>query len=145
MDIDKLEAGKELDALVAEIMEPKPLQTKTYRQLEQEDAGNYTCWEIFSPGGWWKIGIDWCEVEKNEEQNKVPDWIPAKEPSTDIAAAWEVVEELRNKAEYMNLEYYSGKYCFAIHYTPHSDDRHQGIAETAPLAICKAALKAVME
>jgi hypothetical protein len=65
-----------------------------------------------------------------------------KNYSADIAAAWEVVERLWPDVEYMNLERYGKNWCFHVHYTAHLDDCYQGIADTAPMAIALAALKA---
>ena len=62
--------------------------------------------------------------------------------STDIAAAWEVVEKMMDEGEYTSLECYGGRYCFHIHLTADTDDIHIEVAETAPLAICSAALAA---
>jgi hypothetical protein len=67
-------------------------------------------------------------------------WIPRY--SEDIAAAFEVVERLWPDVEYMNLERYGKNWCFHVHYTAHLDDCYQGIADTAPMAIALAALKA---
>lgn len=144
--------GWKLDALVAEIMEPKPANTKTYRQLEEEDrakpnGGSYGCWSIESPGGWWELNIDWGDVSRDGRVDHIPDWTPAKEPSEDISAAWEVVEQFKwykitngeaaNPTMVMVTLGRPQKKAMAI----------SGYAEapTVPEAICKAALLAVME
>jgi hypothetical protein len=70
-----------------------------------------------------------------------PDWVKLKNLcphySTDIAAAWELVEKMKYFTLYRGDGYweceYSGQYLESID------------AETAPLAICRAALLAVIE
>ncbi len=117
-DIDKLEAGPELDALVAEIMEPKP--------RGRPNEGLY--YPVLSPGGWWVFnGIKWT---------------PSKQPTTDWAAAGEVVEKLK----------YGG---FCLAYCPDTNEWDCSFTNTpeleclcayentGPLAISRAALKAV--
>ncbi len=59
-------------------------------------------------------------------------------PSTDIAAAWEVVEEMLNNEWDFTLKNHKRKY-EAIFGT-----LYNAFAPTAPEAICKAALLAVM-
>jgi hypothetical protein len=60
---------------------------------------------------------------------------PVPDYSTDIAAAWLVVEALLARGIYVCVEYASGRWnCWAGTVNVH--------AETAPLAICLAALKA---
>ena len=63
-------------------------------------------------------------------------------PSTDIAAAWQVVEKID---EHFMLERYIGAIGGVIEWVCTIDvgDIKTGIASTAPLAICRAALKAV--
>ena len=80
-----------------------------------------------------------------EEWNK-RFWAGYSEYSTDIAAAWQVVEELRNfktktQAGHPLLlqEYFWNKTYFAEFGATSAE------APTAPLAICRAALLAVME
>lgn len=70
--------------------------------------------------------------------------------STDMAAAWEVVEYVRLNAkldeytvDYIRLEWYGGKWCCRIHFTPHDDDIVWAMDESLPLAICKACLLAM--
>ena len=119
-----MNAGRELDALVAE-------KVMGYYKATPESIGRgVRCW------------------------NKEGDCATTEfSPSTDIAAAWEVVEKLtKNLHEVKDgewvldrLGYLDGQYrCwFAMNV---SDDVRWDIfaeADTAPLAICLAALKAV--
>ena len=62
------------------------------------------------------------------------------EYSTDIKAAWEVVKKLRLEDIYMKMEEFSPGWRVEFAY---SDENILGMANrtTAPMAICKAALK----
>lgn len=73
-------------------------------------------------------------------------------PSTNIAAAWEVVEKMRERGDWVNLE--GDKEGWMVEVWPFTaDDSWAGggfygedvkaKADTAPLAICRAALKAL--
>ena len=113
MDIDTMPAGRELDALVAE-------------KVVKRDIHVYEC--PASPFS-----------RKNGRCCCVPHY------STYIAAAWEVVEKLRADGyRFRGVEEHDedpgwrclvGKPSFYPSYEAHAD--------TAPLAICPAALKAV--
>ena len=115
MDIDKMEAGPEMNALVAErvmgwqkIRDPLAPKgtTNRYRYVDKDWLGN---------------------------DRRLPKF------STDISPAWLVVEKMLEKHEAFHLEYIPDKqwyamFWFATYFTS---------ADTAPLAICRAALKAV--
>jgi len=67
-------------------------------------------------------------------------------PSTDIAAAWQVVEYFRNKEYDFELRRsvgIDGYVCWIGHYP--NTERIIYFGDDAPLAICRAALMAVME
>jgi len=66
----------------------------------------------------------------------IQDW------STDIKAAWEVVEKLRGKDIYMRMEEFSSGWRVEFAY---SDENTLGMSnrKPAPMAICLAALEAV--
>ena len=120
-DIDTLPAGPELDALIAE---------------------KVMGWE-------WNIRNGQCYAEHwcSNAADCWPEW----SPSTDITAAWEVVEKLRNwpnghywlslsqiagvRGEWRSGFSYGG---MAVNHSPKFV-----VADTAPLAICRAALKAI--
>jgi hypothetical protein len=78
--------------------------------------------------------------------------IPLKCYSTDIKAAWEVVEKMREKSFYVRVNSI-GKYfecCFIKNFvnennTPGSFIGLSNTCKTVPEAICKAALLAVLE
>lgn len=108
MNIDELQAGRELDALIAEkVME-------------------------WTQCGFDEIGQEWTGIPEGGQpgyHSVIPSY------TTNIAAAWQVVEKL-------------GMQCgFSIH-EKEPFAMHNGIslvAETVPLAICRAALKAVQD
>jgi hypothetical protein len=64
------------------------------------------------------------------------------EPSTDIADAWLVVEKLRDKNLEIHLESQYNSFGERVYFCEFSNILVAKEAETAPLAICLAALKA---
>lgn len=124
IDVDKLEAGPEIDALVAEkVMGWKP----------DDDDGH--AWE--DADGDWKA------------HRKDGPWMDTGEviwsPSTDIAAAWEVVEKFSKFRIDNHGHYDDPKLRYMCEVYDEARDLHSGrvFGETAPLAICRAALRAV--
>lgn len=68
---------------------------------------------------------------------------PEQEPySSDIAAAWEVVEKIRKRNFPLTLNH-QGKNWWEAIFWDETDDRWKGEGSSAPHAICLAALKAV--
>ena len=63
-------------------------------------------------------------------------------PSTDIAAAWQVVEKFTDNFQMDNFGAEDGKVWRVFIVSNDSGDYVKGQADTAPLAICRAALKA---
>ena len=123
-EILNLEAGREMDALIAEKVMGEKQPNYVHANLHMEypetsTCGNWQCFNIFEHG-------DICE------------WHP-KQFSTDISAAWEVVEMMGDKFD--NVGHGEEWYCV---YRP---DEWGNIvyADSAPLAICRAALLAVTE
>jgi hypothetical protein len=115
-------AGRELDALVAE----KVMELKV----------DYEFSDVLEP----RVPF---LVDKYDEWGYLPNY------STDIAAAWEVVEFLRRKFWSTNIVCwdYSVKWVVTCEYrTGHGEPKKTlyADADTAPLAICRAALLAVM-
>ena len=118
-----MEAGRELDALIAE---------------------KVMGWEATADGLYWdarqkrtRLVLGSAIAKKREEMGieNGPGFVFA--PSTDIAAAWEVVEKADLWSLYGSIG--DGPYRACIQF----EDR-EGLmtADTAPLAICLAALKA---
>jgi hypothetical protein len=107
-----MRAGRELDALVAE----KVMGWKWIGPDEFNDNRHLTL------GG-------------QKVQARIPDY------STDIAAAWDVVEKMRPTFNLV-LECVSLEYNCHVARPGHLDEKVNVRADTAPLAICLAALKA---
>ncbi len=61
--------------------------------------------------------------------------------STDISAAWEVVEKLKDNPDFADITI-TYPWCVALNYN-FETGWIKGEADTAPLAICRAALKAL--
>lgn len=127
----ELRAGRDLDALV---------------------AARVMGWEPYSGGHYYgKNGhIEVCLPGE--------DGHPAWSPSTSIVAAFEVVEKMRGRhsfALFMTppmssvLRGWLAVFRHSVHppsfYEAGEDSHFSNIAETAPLAICRAALQAVQE
>jgi len=109
-----MKPGRELDALVM----------RTVFKAEKKDIGDECYWVS----------------EVNGEEVCWPRWFS---PSTDIAAAFEVLEEIKGRRICIEKTLSGSFYCVI----GHSDDGHKPAdyqAQTAPEAICKAALLAVM-
>lgn len=118
MDIDKLVAGRELDALLAEkVMGWKP--SKDGRYWDGPDASRHR-----EDGPWLDAGESvWS-------------------PSQDIVAAWEVLEKVQEIGSLQNFGGFGWR-C-EIHTTTPGYHDCAGEADTAPLAICRAALRSVL-
>lgn len=121
MNADEMEAGRELDALVAE----KVMEWMWY---DGRGTGGPSYWQ-----------------DKDGEYS----WCAYWNPSTEIADAWEVVEALRDKGFIVNILIDSPENSTLVSCSLHKPDLYETmiveqIAETAPLAICRAALKAVL-
>ncbi len=108
-----MQAGREMDVLIAE----KVMGWKRFDHVIQS--------------GWFPPGL---EPMANIYGHEIPRY------STDIAAAWEVVEKTRLLDTY-TLGEHDGKW--AVLSLTYSDLEPFALADTAPLAICLAALKAV--
>lgn len=97
--IEKLKSGHEMDTLIAALMEPQP-EPVSARELRTSEPGkgwdSYSDQWAYSPGGWWKAQIGTAHSYNPDgsfwiERDEAPVvWNPAKEPSNDITAAWEV-------------------------------------------------------
>ena len=112
-NVDTMPAGREMDALVAE------------RVM-----------------GWYRVGAMWCKGANSfaAQAEEVAGCPKIWTPSTDIAAAWEVVEKLREKAWVSVTSGKTGNPCYCEVDVVGGEIWHV-TADTAPLAICRAALK----
>lgn len=114
-----LDAGRELDALVAE------------RVM-----------------GWKRMGDDFWQDSHGKPRTLSSTSFGSFAPSTDIAAAWEVVEHMPSRGllpqvgasalEGGGVEWY----CWLLDTRTGETVEGQGFADDAPLAICRAALDA---
>lgn len=75
------------------------------------------------------------------------DGIKPFHPSTDIAAAWEVVEKIRQSGMLLYIRVHPNKYFVTIRSEKGGDYTivGEGSNASAPLAICRAAILASME
>lgn len=130
MNVDDLVAGPELDALVAE----KVMGWTRHYPIQEED------------GGASDFDSDWFEDPKGNPSD-VPNY------SEDIAAAWAVVEKMRPLNVDLTNHARAERWCCVFFdrdggsdgFIPELKGRFQEytVAAAAPLAICRAALKAV--
>lgn len=122
-EILKMEAGRDLDELIAEkVMGLSPC---VFRMTGQISASTL-----------WNCKHDDCRncYPKNKDA-------PMKSYSTDISAAWQVVEKMNC---WMDLIHQTdGNYVVA--FVTKEDQVYQVRKKTAPFAICRAALLAVMD
>ena len=134
-EILKMEAGEEMDRLVAEKVMGWKIFKHDYIPIGTQDE----IWGCdngvhFIKGIPYKL--DTTTSEGNLYSHSWKNW----EPSINILAAWEVVEKM-NYLQILHLS--SGEWQVVFSKTI-SDIFHLAYAETAPLAICRAALLAVM-
>lgn len=124
-EIEQLPAGRELDALIAEAL---------MGWSQKDDSNGF---QVYTPDrclGWWRA-----------DQPKLGDRQPCF--STDIAAAWQVVEKI-NKTHYLNTAQYwieggsnGGVLGFIVAFRQYKTYKGEPAkADTMPLAICRAAL-----
>jgi hypothetical protein len=134
--IENMPASREIDALVAEFImgEKKPIYLHSHPIVTQTK---------------YSINMSWyCLPEY--EKGDVCEWIP-KPYSTDIAAAWEVVETFDRKSWDVSVSSLTDnddevwEVFFAEYFEDGVGRIGKASAETAPLAICRAALIAMMD
>jgi NTP pyrophosphatase (non-canonical NTP hydrolase) len=145
LSIDEMPAGREMDLLIdRELFKKKNLRAYhkiftgryidsdrklTPYQQSELDAGNYGPWEQ----------------------------LPAPHYSTDIAAAWRLLEHIKKSVkitvyepndtalDYVCVEWYGGQWNVVLGFTPSEDERYYGTADTLPLAICRATVEMYVE
>jgi hypothetical protein len=108
-DIDTIPAGQEVDALIAEKVFGGP--------------GKNVQWY------WWRNSTPSLDVD--------PPIYAGPAFSTDIAAAWRVVEKMKECHWFLLTDRIDTKWYAAF------SDKAKSIESSAPLAICRAALKAI--
>jgi hypothetical protein len=117
MSYDTMPAGREMDALVAE---------KVMGKGETKTIGGIYC------------GPPEGEAEAMAKLHADTDKVPRY--STDIAAAWEVVQKAADVTVAKEREFKNAPWNVVLHF---HDRKGQGFGHTTPLAICRAALKAM--
>ena len=138
-EISAMEAGEQLDCLVAEEVmgEPKPSRWTPRNALNLQLAGN----PAMSKGENW---VCLCKYEEGD----IPVWYPLPF-STDISAAWQVVEKMFELGYAMSLLHLSSEpfypeywYCDFRPKDSNKPPEYEWIDHqmTAPIAISKAAL-----
>jgi hypothetical protein len=127
-DNQRLSPGRELDALIAEkVMGLKPKFQVPQLYLNQLYLTQFDTLE---------------QVEQFRITPGFAEQIEPKRYSTDISAAWEVVQKLGN-AEIRTYFISEPKFVEVGIYNKSEKEWHYELGETAPHAICLAALKAV--
>lgn len=132
MDIDTMPADRKMDALIAESMgyyDAHELQEDSMR--DQDIAHRY---------GWLYIG-NWVRCSKANLD--LDDYNNLLHYSTDIATAWEVVTWLLEKGHYFTISPHT--FYIPPAWVIYLDTVPEVIGATFPLAICRAALKAVKD
>ena len=122
-----MKPGRELDALVIRHILNIPI-VKSVDLFSQEPF----------PAAWWVEDEGWYVAYERDEDGLI--YMPFN-PSEDIAAAWEVEEEINKR----NLRVV---YCQALKTVMHSKDEYVGMFDfvhASPADRCKAALLAVMD
>ena len=117
--------NREIDALIA----------KKVMGYEPSEFTHWPCGKARSPNQ-----LYWRKDGKLFMFDNLPHY------STDIAAAWQVVEKIKGKYRGVEIGYrLGGWFCQIEDGTSDIDERYiaQAEADTAPLSICLAALKAV--
>lgn len=135
-----MDAGRELDALVAE-------RVMGYQWWHREGLRNH----LLSPdAAQWAGSLD---MKPGAAETDKAFYNGAPPYSTDIAAAWEVIERMTAQGWHYEI---GGPAASTPHwarfgrgdYDPHNDEwdeQHIGMGSAAPHAICLAALRAIGE
>jgi len=124
MNIDDMPAGREMDAIIAEKVMGAKIQ-----------------WIDLSPPFGRGRNLFYGEGEPNENQ-------PIERYSTEISAAWGIVEKMREHNSFGPRSFWlwSSLGSLVTWHADFYDEPTQGSeANTAPLAICRAALKVAEE
>lgn len=140
-----LAPGRELDALVDTLvmgLDLSPLPEHTWDEDCDSEEYYATCLRCGYPIAWGSTSS-----LRPEDRPKGPCTLPPKPRSTNIAAAWEVLEALRANGWVVLVAAHAEGYEVTLdktHNTFLSGDYYWELrAPTAPLAICIAALQAV--
>lgn len=156
MDIDEMEAGRKLDALVAEkVMGWTAQEMQLVLFPSSKEQALEWGWEEYTEENYdWRRGWLFPDFKPPLSLHHPIGWDYRKLPrySIDIAAAWSVVEKLglaivpqsaHGGFDWLALDLELVRYGNDITLVERGDTAHS--APTAQLAICRAALKAVEE
>lgn len=136
-----MEAGRELDALVAERVMARDLSMgkHEWREVDLDDRdrcqSTYFCDRCANHAGW----VDISELDMSESCKP---YCPTY--SSDILAAWQVVDRLRSQK--CEVEVKSGRWGWDVDFWPRKESSLEyGHIQlpSLPVAICMAALEAV--
>jgi len=136
--IDTMEAGREMDRLIAD----RIFNLDTYKKWIYVDRfDHFDCFlddARYDENGQW----DYAFLQ-NGSFRRVPSY------STDIAAAWQVVEKIKDvfrkqKPDWDFAIVETGENHWLAGWLQYESFELSGEGKTAPLAICRAALKVVM-
>jgi len=101
------------------------------RELDALVAETVMGWEQVAPDSiWWQVGQRLIE---------------APPFSTDIGAAWQMVEHMRRRRRFVQITCPVGDEIAVDIEGPNGETLESSWAESAPLAICRAALKAAAD
>jgi hypothetical protein len=142
-DVDSMQAGRELDEVIALDVMGWEHRTESWYDGEGVEGSRF-----IGPNGEERTAFGHYNYDLEE--------LDLPRYSTDIAAAWEVVERMNNKGWFSDLsirqsdsigERYMCAFASSAQYEPWNPASMAGYtwAGTMPLAICKAALRAVYE
>ena len=131
-DLDTLEAGPLLDRLVQERVFHGKVEHRWLKASEGEER--QTCTWCGGQNDARLVGTNGCGM--------IPPY------STDMAAAWEVIKALKDRCNTCTVayEYHQGRsepYCGVHFHVGKHGKIGRSSASTGPLAICRAALKAM--
>lgn len=135
MDVTTLTAGRELDAEIGRVF---PSLVSSWRVHAVHVNGKAISAQLIGREKYrtYEECLAACKPSDGEWSAQTP--VPSEYFSTDIAAAWEVVEVVDCFS--LNIERCE---VWSVHFCDGSPEGICGTAETLPLAICKAALKCV--
>ena len=146
-EIMSMEAGPEMDRMIAEFMNAEPEITP----IVSNDGGQSAC-AVASRSGPWESKRDlqlWLEEQNHRGLlvgYRIEHWHRYPDYSTSISDAWEVWEKLPMDSQGLLIARCSvanaDEYQAAIHV---QGDAVWVSGDTAPLAICRAALISTME
>lgn len=148
-EIDAMPAGPEMDVLIAE-----QVIGEHVHRFDQEIQISRVCPTCLRSVTTLlcKCGVQYVAAETCRKCNPDNPYIPplglrshVALYSTDIGAAWEIVEKMYMTIYTPGSSYASGEYGWGNSYAAETRNGERSEASAAPLAICRAALKARMK